>query len=96
MSAAVSLSQSVLDDGQAQVDRYLGFLKSGGAQFPLPTLQAAGVDMTTPAPIEHTLRLFASEWLSSRRCSSKFEIRRPPLFEFRFSNFSPPLALPSS
>jgi oligoendopeptidase F len=59
MSAAVSLSQGVLHDGQAQVERYLGFLKSGGSQFPLPTLKEAGVDMTTPAPIEHTLRLFA-------------------------------------
>lgn len=58
MSAAVSLSQAVLHDGQPQVDRYLGFLKSGGSQFPLPTLQAAGVDMTTPRPIEHTLKLF--------------------------------------
>jgi len=59
MSAAVSLSQAVLHNGQPQVDRYLGFLKSGGSQFPLPTLQAAGVDMTGPKPIEHTLRLFA-------------------------------------
>jgi len=59
MSAAVSLSQAVLHDGKPQVDRYLGFLKSGGSRFPLPTLQAAGVDMTTPEPIEHTLRLFA-------------------------------------
>ena len=59
MSAAVSLSQGVLRDGQGKVERYLGFLKSGGSQFPLPTLQAAGVDMTTPQPIEHTLQLFA-------------------------------------
>jgi oligoendopeptidase F len=59
MSAAVSLSRGVLEGGQGQVERYLGFLKSGGSQFPLPTLQAAGVDMTTPGPIEHTLRLFA-------------------------------------
>jgi len=59
MSAAVSLSQAVLKNGQPQVERYLGFLKSGGARYPLPTLQAAGVDMTTAAPIEHTLRLFA-------------------------------------
>ena len=59
MSAAVSLSQAVLGNGQPQVDKYLGFLKSGGSHFPLPTLQAAGVDMTTPQPIEHTLALFA-------------------------------------
>jgi oligoendopeptidase F len=59
MSAAVSLSQSVLHGDRSNVDRYLGFLKSGGSQFPLPTLQSAGVDMTTPQPIEHTLKLFA-------------------------------------
>jgi len=40
------------------VEAYLGFLKSGGSRFPLETLQAAGVDMRTPAPVESTLRLF--------------------------------------
>jgi len=59
MSAAVSLAESVLGGGKAEVERYLGFLKSGGSQFPLPTLKAAGVDMTTPRPIEETLKLFA-------------------------------------
>jgi oligoendopeptidase F len=40
------------------VDAYLGFLRSGGSEFPLPTLQRAGVDMTSPAPVEAALRLF--------------------------------------
>jgi oligoendopeptidase F len=57
LSAAVSLAQQVLGGGD--VSRYLGFLKSGGREFPLPTLAAAGVDMATPAPVEATLRLFA-------------------------------------
>jgi oligoendopeptidase F len=57
LSAAVSLAQQVLANGD--LARYLGFLKSGGARFPLPTLAAAGVDMTTPAPIAATLDLFA-------------------------------------
>lgn len=57
ISAAVSLSQQVLGGGD--VERYLGFLKSGGTEFPIPTLQKAGVDMSSPAPIEATLRLFA-------------------------------------
>jgi len=57
LSAAVTLAQQVLAGGDAS--RYLGFLQSGGLQFPLPTLAAAGVDMATPAPIESTLRLFA-------------------------------------
>jgi oligoendopeptidase F len=33
-------------------------LRSGGSKFPLETLKAAGVDMSTPAPIERTLSLF--------------------------------------
>ncbi len=57
MSAAVSLSEQVLTTGKT--DGYLGFLKSGGSRFPLPTLVAAGVDMSSPAPVEQTLALFA-------------------------------------
>jgi oligoendopeptidase F len=67
ISAAVALSEQVLAE-QAEVgsqksedravERYLGFLKSGGSEFPIPTLQKAGVDMSTPAPVEATLALF--------------------------------------
>lgn len=57
MSAAVSLSEQVLSTGKTE--GYLGFLKSGDSRFPLPTLAAAGVDMSSPAPIEQTLKLFA-------------------------------------
>ncbi|HEV2842123.1 MAG TPA: oligoendopeptidase F [Chthoniobacterales bacterium] len=58
ISAAVALSERVLAKEPGSVEAYLDFLKSGGAKFPLETLQAAGVDMTTSAPIESTLRLF--------------------------------------
>src|SRR5881409_2006093 len=58
ISAAVTLSQRVLSGQPGMVDAYLNFLRSGGSQFPLETLKAAGVDMTTPAPIESTLHLF--------------------------------------
>jgi len=58
ISAAVTLSQRVLSAESAAVDAYLNFLRSGGSKFPLETLKAAGVDMTTSAPIESTLRLF--------------------------------------
>jgi oligoendopeptidase F len=57
LSAAVALSQQVLETGDAT--RYLGFLKSGGTQFPIDTLAAAGVDMSTPAPVDAALALFA-------------------------------------
>src|SRR5437762_4419744 len=58
ISAAVALSRRVLSGESGSVDAYLNFLRSGGSKFPLETLKAAGVDMTTPAPIETTLHLF--------------------------------------
>ena len=58
ISAAVALAERVLAGQSGAVDAYLNFLRSGGSKFPLETLQAAGVDMTTSAPVESTLRLF--------------------------------------
>ena len=58
ISAAVALSQRVLSGEPGSADAYLNFLRSGGSKFPLETLKAAGVDMSTPAPVESTLRLF--------------------------------------
>jgi oligoendopeptidase F len=58
VSAAIALAERVLSGVPGAVEAYLGFLKSGGLEFPLETLQAAGVDMRTPAPVESTLRLF--------------------------------------
>ncbi len=57
LSAAVALATQVRETGDAS--RFLGFLKSGGSEFPIPTLQRAGVDMSSPAPVEATLQLFA-------------------------------------
>jgi oligoendopeptidase F len=57
LSAAVALATQVLETGDAT--RYLGFLKSGGSRFPVETLREAGVDMSTPAPVQATLDLFS-------------------------------------
>jgi len=57
LSAAVALATQVLDTGDAT--RYLGFLRSGGSRFPVETLRDAGVDMSTPAPVQATLDLFS-------------------------------------
>ena len=57
LSAAVALATQVLDTGDAT--RYLGFLRSGGSRFPVETLREAGVDMSTPAPVQATLDLFS-------------------------------------
>lgn len=58
ISAAVALSDRVLHGGKEELNAYLGFLKSGGSQAPLDTLQSAGVDMRNPKAIETTIQLF--------------------------------------
>jgi oligoendopeptidase F len=58
ISAAVTLSQRVLSGAEGTVEAYLALLRSGGSEFPLDALKAAGVDMATPAPIASTLDLF--------------------------------------
>lgn len=57
LSAAVSLASQVRQSGDAE--RYLGFLRSGGSKYPLETLEAAGVDMRSPAPVNAALAHFA-------------------------------------
>jgi len=52
------LAQDVLAERPGALEAYLGFLKAGSADYPLEILRKAGVDMTTPAPIEATMRRF--------------------------------------
>jgi oligoendopeptidase F len=52
ISGANALSRGVLEGRPGAVERYLGFLKMGGSQYPLQALQSAGVDLTTPQPVE--------------------------------------------
>ena len=58
LSAAVALSERVLNKTPGTVEAYLDFLKSGGSKFPLETLRQAGVDMASPEPVQSTLNLF--------------------------------------
>ena len=59
LSAAIALSRQVLEGGPAERDRYLQFLHSGGSKFPIESLQAAGVDMSSPEPVRQALSRFA-------------------------------------
>lgn len=53
ISAAHALVKKVLETGPYD---YLQFLSSGGSRFPLETLKLAGVDMTTPNPVQETFK----------------------------------------
>ena len=54
----MSLADRVLKGGPAEVEAYLGFLKSGNVKLPIDTLRDAGVDMQSPDPIKKTMDLF--------------------------------------
>jgi len=53
-AASQMVVQKIVTEGQPAVDNYLRFLSSGSSDYPIELLKIAGVDMTTPAPIEAT------------------------------------------
>ena len=57
-SAAIALSRRILDEGGKAVEDYLHFLSGGCSQDPIDLLKGAGVDMTSPQPIQSALDLF--------------------------------------
>ncbi len=59
ISAANALAQRVRSGGPAAAESYLSFLKSGSSLYPLDALKLAGVDMTTPEPVEAAFAVLA-------------------------------------
>ncbi|MBP3651963.1 MAG: oligoendopeptidase F [Clostridia bacterium] len=54
--SAVAIADRILS-GEGTED-YLRFLSTGGSMYPLDELKIAGVDLTTPEPIERALKVF--------------------------------------
>jgi oligoendopeptidase F len=59
IAAAHALAEGVLAGKPGAAERYLAFLKAGGSIYPLDTLRAAGVDMTTPEPVERAFAVLS-------------------------------------
>ena len=57
-SAAIALSRKILAEGESAVKDYLGFLSGGCSKTPIDLLKGAGVDMTSPEPVNQALELF--------------------------------------
>ncbi|MGQ9779168.1 MAG: oligoendopeptidase F [Bacillota bacterium] len=57
-AAATALADRILAEGEPAVRRYLEFLKSGAADYPNELLKRAGVDLTSPEPIDRALKVF--------------------------------------
>ena len=56
--AAIALSRRILREGESAVKDYLGFLSGGCSKSPIELLKGAGVDMTSPEPVDQAMALF--------------------------------------
>ena len=57
-AAAIALSRRILAEGEPAVKDYVNFLSGGCTKSPIDLLKGAGVDMTSPKPVEQALELF--------------------------------------
>ena len=56
--ASAALSRKVLAGDKEALNRYLELLSEGSSDYPINELKKAGVDMTTPEPVNETIKLF--------------------------------------
>ncbi|MFC1878877.1 oligoendopeptidase F [Chloroflexota bacterium] len=59
ISGAHALAKRIIEKEPNAVRDYLTFLKSGSSLYPLDALKIAGVDLTSPAPVEATFAVLA-------------------------------------
>jgi oligoendopeptidase F len=59
ISSATALARGILNEGAPAVERYLTFLKGGSSDYSINLLRNAGVDLSTPAPIQAAFDSFA-------------------------------------
>ncbi len=58
-SAAIAFSKKILEEGEPAVERYISkFLSGGSSKDPIDLLKDAGVDMSTPEPVDEALKVF--------------------------------------
>jgi len=60
ISGAHALGNGVLAGEAGAAERYLDFLRAGGSGYPLDLLREAGVDLTSPEPVEETFAVLSS------------------------------------
>ena len=71
-SAAAALAERILTLGESAVADYKRFLSGGCSTDPISLLKIAGVDMSTPAPVNAALKLFGElvDELEETLCNS--------------------------
>ena len=58
-SAAVTIADRILREGEPAVSDHLNFLSLGGSVPPIDALKKDGVDMSSPDPVHHAMQVFA-------------------------------------
>ena len=58
--AAVAIAERILEQGGTAVEDYKRFLSGGSSADPISLLKLAGVDMSSPEPVNSALKLFGS------------------------------------
>jgi oligoendopeptidase F len=59
ISGAHTLAHRILSGTPGAADAYLAMLQAGGSMYPLDALKMAGVDLTTPEPVQETFAVLA-------------------------------------
>lgn len=59
-SAAIALSNKIMNEGEGAVGNYKKFLKAGCSDYPIEVLKLAGVDMGKKEPVELAMKMFES------------------------------------
>ena len=58
LSAAIALAAAMRDEAAPAQERYLNLISSGGRDYPLELLRAAGVDLASPDPVRASVAEF--------------------------------------
>lgn len=57
-SAATAISKKILTEGKPAAQDYISFLKTGESDHPIELLKIAGVDMSSPLPVQQAMETF--------------------------------------
>ncbi len=58
-AASQMLSQKIMSGDKVARAAYMDFIKTGSSAYPIDILKKAGVDMTTTAPFDNTIKVFS-------------------------------------
>jgi len=60
-AASQALLDKVVNGEEGIIERFLELLSSGGKDYPIELLKKCGIDMSTPAPVEATIKRFGEQ-----------------------------------